>query len=50
MFFGAGQKPKGRKVRGVIHWVSATDNIPAEIRLYSSLFSDPRPDSSENFE
>lgn len=33
-----GPPPDGRKVDGVIHWVSAEDSIPAEIRLYDRLF------------
>ena len=45
-----GKKPEGRKVKGVIHWVSAVENIPAEVRLYSSLFSSATPDASENLE
>lgn len=31
----------GRKVRGVIHWVSAAHAIPAELRLYDRLFKVP---------
>lgn len=31
----------GRKVKGVIHWVSATHALPVEIRLYDRLFSVP---------
>ena len=33
----------GRKVKGVIQWVSATDNLPAEFRVYSRLFTVPNP-------
>jgi glutaminyl-tRNA synthetase len=33
-----GPPPDGRKVDGVIHWVSAEDSIPAEVRLYDRLF------------
>jgi len=33
----------GRKVKGVIHWVSATAGVPAEFRLYDRLFSVPNP-------
>lgn len=39
-----GVNPEGRKVRGVIHWVSATQNVPCEVRLYDRLFSDANPD------
>ncbi|MFZ7216602.1 glutamine--tRNA ligase [Avibacterium avium] len=37
----------GRKVKGVIHWVSATDNMPAEFRLYDKLFTVPNPSAAE---
>ncbi|MEP2653092.1 MAG: glutamine--tRNA ligase [Paraglaciecola sp.] len=37
----------GRKVKGVIHWVSATHGIPAEIRLYDPLFTVPNPAAEE---
>src|SRR5437764_2484714 len=38
-----GNAPDGRKVRGTIHWVAASDAIPAEIRLYNPLFTRPDP-------
>jgi glutaminyl-tRNA synthetase len=34
----------GRKVKGVIHWVSAAHAVTAEVRLFDRLFSDPQPD------
>lgn len=34
----------GRKVKGVIHWVSAAHSVTAEIRLFDRLFSDSNPD------
>ncbi len=34
-----GDAPDGRKVRGTLHWVSAAHAIPAEVRLYETLFS-----------
>jgi glutaminyl-tRNA synthetase len=40
-----GDAPDGRKVRGTIHWVSAKDSLPAEVRLYNSLFLSPSPDA-----
>ena len=40
----------GRKVKGVIHWVSATHNHPAEFRLYERLFTVPNPGAEENIE
>jgi glutaminyl-tRNA synthetase len=39
----------GRKVQGVIHWVSAEHALPAEVRLYDRLFSIPDPTSEEDF-
>ncbi|ASL81836.1 glutamine--tRNA ligase [Serratia marcescens] len=39
----------GRKVKGVIHWVSAAHALPAEIRLYDRLFSVPNPGAAEDF-
>ncbi|WP_456296029.1 glutamine--tRNA ligase [Vibrio sp. AK197] len=39
----------GRKVKGVIHWVSADKALPAEIRLYDRLFTVPNPAASDNF-
>ena len=46
-----GDAPDGRKVKGTIHWVSATDSVPCEIRLYDRLFSaeDPMVDGKENY-
>jgi glutaminyl-tRNA synthetase len=38
-----GKKPEGRKVKGVIHWVSATDCIDVEVRLYDRLFKEADP-------
>lgn len=37
----------GRKVRSTIHWVSAAHAVPAEVRLYDTLFSRPDPDTDE---
>ena len=39
----------GRKVKGVIHWVSADKGVPAEVRLYDRLFSVPNPAGEEDF-
>ena len=36
-----------RKVKGTIHWVSARQNIVAEVRLYDRLFSSSDPDRNE---
>ena len=38
-----GKNPEGRKVRGVIHWVSATLGEKAEVRLYDRLFKSAAP-------
>ena len=43
-----GANPEGRKVKGVIHWVSAEYGVPAEIRLYDRLFTHPAPDASRD--
>ena len=41
-----GKNPSdGRKVKGVIHWVSATKGIKAEVRLYDRLFNVANPDA-----
>jgi glutaminyl-tRNA synthetase len=41
-----GANPEGRKVKGVIHWVSAENAINAEVRLYDRLFNHPNPDKA----
>ncbi len=43
-----GANPEGRKVKGVIHWVSAEHGIKAEVRLYDRLFNIPHPDSDKD--
>ena len=42
-----GGSSDGRKVKGVIHWVSAKDAVEAEVRLYDNLFSKEAPDDVE---
>ncbi|MDO9161192.1 MAG: glutamine--tRNA ligase/YqeY domain fusion protein [Methylococcaceae bacterium] len=44
-----GKNPEGRKVKGVIHWVSEQHSKPAEIRLYNRLFKVANPDNEDNF-
>jgi glutaminyl-tRNA synthetase len=46
-----GNAPDGRKVKATLHWVSATKAIPAEVRLYDTLFSkeDPEEESGVSF-
>ena len=39
----SGAKAEGRKVKGIIHWVSAQHSLNAEIRLYDRLFEAPQP-------
>ncbi len=41
-----GSTPDGRKVKGTIHWVSATENVPLEVRAYEQLFLKPNPDDA----
>jgi len=42
-----GKNPVGRKVKGVIHWLSAEQSLPAEIRLYDRLFTVAEPDADK---
>jgi len=44
-----GKKPEGRKVKGVVHWVSAATAVPATVRLYEQLFTTTNPASAESF-
>ncbi|SFN49962.1 glutamine--tRNA ligase [Xenorhabdus japonica] len=39
----------GRKVKGVIHWVSASHGVPAEFYLYDRLFSVANPGAEDDF-
>ncbi len=39
----------GRKVKGIIHWVSARHAEKVEVRLYDRLFSQENPDKAENY-
>jgi glutaminyl-tRNA synthetase len=41
-----GNAPDGRKVQATLHWVSAADSVPAEVRLYNQLFNRPDPDAA----
>ena len=45
-----GKKPEGRKVKGVVHWVSCKTAVPAQVRLYDQLFSELNPAAAESFE
>ena len=44
-----GKNPEGRKVKGVIHWVSATKGVEAEVRIYDRLFNEAAPDADDDF-
>ena len=45
---GSGTEESLRKVKGTLHWVSERHAIPAEVRLYDRLFTDPVPDSHKD--
>ena len=40
-----GKNPEGRKVKGVIHWISSEHAVPATVNLYERLFTEARPDA-----
>jgi glutaminyl-tRNA synthetase len=42
-----GNAPDGRKVQATLHWVSAADAVPAEVRLYNQLFARPDPNAGD---
>ena len=45
-----GKNPSdGRKVKGVIHWVSAEKGLEADVRLYDRLFTVPNPAAADDF-
>ena len=44
-----GKNPVGRKVKGIIHWVSAGQAKKVEVRLYDRLFNQENPDKAENY-
>ncbi len=44
---GNGSSSDGRRVKGVIHWVSAPHAIEAEIRLFDTLFTKEDPNDVE---
>ncbi len=43
-----GNTPDGRKVKGTIHWVDASNSVDAEVRLYDNLFTVADPERAEN--
>lgn len=42
-----GKKPEGRKVKGVVHWVSATEGEEVDVNLYDRLFTVENPASKD---
>jgi glutaminyl-tRNA synthetase len=42
-----GNAPDGRKVKATIHWVSAADSVPAEVRVYNHLFKNAAPNPAD---
>jgi glutaminyl-tRNA synthetase len=42
-----GKKPEGRKVKGVIHWLSEKDSLPATFNIYDRLIKEPIPSDIE---
>jgi glutaminyl-tRNA synthetase len=40
--------PEDRKVKGVIHWVSADQAVPTEVRLFDRLFSVEKPEADKD--
>ena len=44
-----GKTPDERKIKGIIHWVSAENALDAEVRVYDRLYTDPNPGATENF-
>ena len=45
----AGGPNVDRKVKGTIHWVSASHCVATEVRLYDRLFTVPEPDADGEF-
>jgi glutaminyl-tRNA synthetase len=44
-----GDAPDGRRPKATLHWVSAANAIPAEVRLYDHLFMSPEPGGEDLF-
>ncbi len=44
-----GKNPEGRKVKGIIHWVSAQHAVKVPVRIYDRLFNQENPDKAENY-
>ncbi len=41
-----GNAPDGRKVKATMHWLPAAQSVPAEVRIYNQLFTNPSPDAA----
>jgi len=44
-----GKTADGRKIKGIIHWVSAAEAVSVEARVYDRLFKDPNPGAADDF-
>lgn len=44
---GSGTEASMRRVKGTLHWVSAAQAVPVEVRLYDRLFTVPSPDTDK---
>ena len=45
----SGSDTSGLKVKGTLHWVSAAEAVPVEVRLYDRLFSKAEPGADGNY-
>jgi glutaminyl-tRNA synthetase len=45
----SGGSGETRKVKATLHWISAAQAVPAEVRLYESLFTVPDPGAADDF-
>ncbi len=43
-----GDSPDGRRPKATLHWLSAADALPAEVRLYDHLFTRPDPGAEDD--
>ncbi len=44
-----GVNPEGQKIKGIIHWVSASENVKLKVNLIDRLFNIAEPNREENF-
>jgi glutaminyl-tRNA synthetase len=44
---GSGSEESKRKVKGTLHWVSASDNVSAQVNVYDRLFTVENPDGDK---